>query len=57
MVRLKQFLCGIFINHSFRSGEMQSDYNHSTHEITITETCCICGKKFSFTAHESKFGL
>ncbi len=57
MTKIKQFLCGILTHHRFRDGEMERNYNSDTHEITITETCCRCGKKFFFTAHESKFGL
>lgn len=56
MRRLKQFLCGIF-GHSFNGYSTESTYDSDTHEITIIETCVRCGKEFSFTAHESKFGL
>ena len=57
MEKIKQFLCGIFINHSFRSSDTKSIYNDETHTFTITETCCKCGKQFSFTTHEKNFGL
>lgn len=56
MKSLKQFLCGIFTQHSFKAGT-ESSYNPITCEYTIIETCCRCGKKFSFTVHESKIGL
>lgn len=57
MKKMKQFLCGVFTNHKFMDRDTESKYNSDTCEITITATCCRCGKKFSFTEHESKFGL
>lgn len=35
----------------------QSEYNEKSKEITITETCCKCGKKYSFTTDIKNFGL
>jgi len=55
MKKVKEFLCGLF-GHCFREPST-SDYNSKTHEITVSQICSRCGKKLSFTAHESKFGL
>ena len=55
MKKIKEFMCGLF-GHCFREPS-SSEYNSKTHKITVSQTCSRCGKKFSFTAHESKFGL
>lgn len=57
MTKIKQFLCGLFTNHRFNSFDTDCHYNKEEKTFTITETCCRCGKKFSFTAPEKNFGL
>jgi hypothetical protein len=56
MSRIKQFLCGITY-HKFLSKDTESKYDPKNKTITITETCCKCGKKFSFTAPAKNFGI
>lgn len=55
--RIRQFLCGLFTNHRFNSSDTDCHYNEKEKTFTITETCCKCGKSFSFTASEENFGL
>lgn len=55
--KLRQFLCGIFTGHILNDIDRKCDYNEKDKTFTITEHCSKCGKKFSFTAPESKFGL
>lgn len=38
-------MCGLF-GHCFREPS-SSEYNSKTHEITVSQTCSRCGKKFS----------
>lgn len=58
MIKLKQFICGL-TNHYFLSNdtECKHDETNNTYTITITETCCKCGKKYSFTVPAKNFGL
>lgn len=55
--RIKQFLCGLFTSHRLNDTDRECKYNDKDKTFTITETCCKCGKKFSFTAPERNFGL
>lgn len=57
MNKAKQFLCGLFTGHCLKDTDRKCEYNEEDKTFTITETCCRCGKKFSFTEHEKKFGL
>lgn len=54
--KLKQFLCGL-AHHKFKDTDTKCQYDSEKDEYTITETCCRCGKKFSFSAPAKKFGL
>lgn len=54
--KLKQFLCGI-ARHKFRSTDVDCQYNVEDDTFTVTQTCCRCGKQFSFTAPSENFGL
>ena len=54
MKRIKCFLTG---GCKFKSTDTQSKYDDETKEVTITETCYKCGKKYSFTAPIKNFGL
>ena len=54
---LKQFLCGLMNRHSFKLNETVCKYDDENKTCTITETCCRCGKKFSFTAPSKNFGI
>lgn len=54
--KIKQLLCGI-TQHQFKSVDTDSKYDNEKDTITITETCCRCGKQFSFTAPSRCFGL
>lgn len=56
MGRIKQFLCGL-TNHKFKSKDTECKHNEADNTFTITETCCKCGKRFSFTAPSKNFGL
>lgn len=56
MNKLKQFLCGL-TNHKFKSNDTDCKYDDVNNTCTITETCCKCGKKLSFTAPSKSFGL
>ena len=56
MTRIKQFLCGLK-NHKFKSEDTECKHDEVNKTFTITETCCRCGKKFSFTAPSKNFGL
>ena len=56
MNKLKQFLCGL-TNHKFKSNDTDCKYDDVNKTCTITETCCKCGKKFSFTAPSKNFGM
>ena len=47
--RIKQFMCGVFTNHSLADANLQSKLNKSDGTYTFTNTCCNCGKKLSFT--------
>lgn len=53
--KIKQFLCGLFVGHRFRSIDTQVCHNPINRTYTIIETCCKCGKVFSFTANEENF--
>ena len=55
-LRIKQFICGLF-NHKFNSIDTVCKYNGKEDTYTITETCCRCGKQFSFSAQSKNFGL
>lgn len=54
--KLKQSLCGL-TNHYFLSNDTECKYDKTNKTYTITETCCKCGKKYSFTAPAKNFGL
>jgi hypothetical protein len=54
--KIKQFLCGL-TNHKFKSNDTDCKYDDANKTCTITETCCKCGKKFSFTAPSKNFGM
>ena len=56
MKKIKQFLCGL-TNHKFKSNDTDCKYDDVNKTCTITETCCKCGKKFSFTAPSKNFGI
>lgn len=56
-IKLKQTLCGIFTGHRLNDTDRECKYNEKDKTFTITETCCKCGKKFSFTVPEKNFGL
>ena len=56
MNKLKQFLCGL-TNHKFKSSDTDCKYDDSNNTVTITETCCKCGKKFSYTTSSKNFGM
>ena len=43
--------------HKFKSGETKSELDDKKKVCTITETCCKCGKEFSFTATYKQFGI
>lgn len=55
--KLKQFLCGIRTGHVLSDLDRECKYDETDETFIIKETCCKCGKKFSFKAHKSKFGL
>lgn len=54
---MKQFLCGLFTGHILNDADRKCEYNEEDKTLTITEYCSRCGKKFSFTEPENKFGL
>lgn len=54
---IKQFFCGLIIGHRLNNTDRKCKYNEEDKTLTITESCCKCGKKFTFTSHEGKFGL
>lgn len=54
--KLKQFLCGL-TNHKFKSSDTDCKYDDVNKICAITETCCRCGKKFSFTTPSKNFGM
>lgn len=56
MGKLKQFLCGL-TGHKFKSGDTYCKYDEIDCTFTIMETCCRCGKKYSFIAPEEDFGF
>lgn len=56
MSKIKQFLCGL-TNHKFKSNDTDCKYDSVNKTYTITETCCRCGKKFSFAAPAKNFGI
>lgn len=56
MRKIRQFLCEI-TQHKFKSVDKHCYYNANDDTFTITETCCRCGKQFSFTASSECFGI
>lgn len=56
MKQIKQFLCGS-TNHRFNNSDTDCKYDAVNKTCTITEICCRCGKKFSFTAPSKNFGI
>lgn len=52
--RIKCFLTG---GCKFKSGTTVSECNDKEKTCTITETCCKCGKKYSFTGTYKQFGI
>ena len=54
--KIKQFLCGLR-QHKFQSVDTDCKINDKNNTVTITETCCRCGKQFSFTTDKKNFGL
>lgn len=54
---MNRLMCILTGGCKFKSNETQSEYNKQTKEVTITETCCKCGKKYSFTTTIKNFGL
>lgn len=57
MSKIIQFLCGLAGNHKFKSNDTDCQYDDANETYTITETCCKCGKKFSFTTLSKNFGI
>ena len=55
-LKIKQFICGLF-NHKFNNIDTDCKWNEKECTYTITEICCRCGKRFSFTAQSKNFGL
>lgn len=51
--RIKCFLTG---GCKFRDATMLK-CNDKTKTVTVTETCCKCGKQYSFTATYKQFGI
>lgn len=52
--RIKCFLTG---GCKFRSTDTVAKCDNKTKTVTITETCCKCGKQYSFTATYKQFGM
>ena len=55
-LKIKQFICGLF-NHKFNNIDTDCKWDEKEDTYTITEICCRCGKRFSFTAPAKNFGL
>ena len=54
---MNRILCILTGGCKFKSGETQCDCDDKNKEITITETCYKCGKKYSFTGTYKQFGM
>lgn len=54
---MKRIACFLTGGHKFKDRDTECRYDNGIKLYTITETCCKCGKKFSFSAPSKNFGL
>ena len=53
---MNKAMCFLTGGHKFKS-PAESKCNDKEKTCTITETCCKCGKQFSFTGTYKQFGI
>lgn len=54
---MNKIMCFLTGGHRFKSKDTQCHGDNESRMYTITEACCKCGKKFSFSAQYKDFGL
>ena len=54
---MNRILCFLIGGCKFKSSDTQCHCDDKKKEVTITETCYKCGRKYSFTATYKQFGM
>lgn len=54
---MNRILCFLTGGCKFKSSDTQCHCDDKKKEVTITETCYKCGRKYSFTATYKQFGM
>lgn len=54
---MNKICCFLTGGHKFQAGTTEIECDDDNKTCKVTETCCKCGKKFSFTATYKQFGM